>query len=1167
MSNAAALAIIFEYQDQPWITAVLYSTSIFYFLAVFLLHNKRWFYVGGLLLPLAVIALFEQFRIDENLLMPALALLPLLYMMAVMQLENRYGKSPNFTRPLIHTIFFLYIIAILFIAFIAFIFRLSIGDLLYIGTVNEQWSATVTIILIAVTLALYAWHRDKSRWAHVAIWLATAAFGIIGAAYSQGSGRSAIFAALLAIVYVMTERGLHQMAHTKYAQPIVRRAWRFFRRPLLIAGWSVSLITIIMALGRNLLMLDGGTTREIWSAIALTLIVGLYALSAKLFRDVNLVWLASILAFAPYSIAAHLIFWVTDEWYSIAWAAFALVLMAVGIKLAQRFGLDGRQGRWSWPPLVVAHAVMPLALFWMLLFSNISPAITTLPLAIIFYLIAAWIDRYFRQKGEAANPRFLYPMTALMPIWAVALLLEFAPRSPNPTLTPVGLLVLAFALPMLLVGKRLSKWEAGYGLPFYLTAYATAVISIPLVSANLPVLAGVLFFNSGLALLSVLLFRQPLWLYLATALLPTAVSVVLIYNNAEAHHYGWAFAGLAALYLVTARLLRHFSLRRYEKPLLVMMFVLIAVSLPFSSFDRTGALIGYGMATATLTFAAIWLRKPLIFSMAVILAIVPYWTAVSLLNVDFDNAGLAAWPGILVALALGRWLDQIWGLEPTADNPKPSITRFPWGKPFMWPSAFWRRWTRWWAFSLYAVGLWFTAVSALLSIESEWRWMLVLALGTAVYTWATFRFRSKGWMLIAGAWAQFTALAFIRLIWDGWADDPAWLALAFMPVTMLTLAAALAMEWMQAEKALLTQENGRWSLNLNGWALPLYLLFFTDIFFGQLMTFANSGASTPVTLLHGAMVGVLATAWSLPLLTYIGMALGAVAAAQLLQFWDAPVTSHPPMLAALATVYGAIGYTMRRRRLKKSAKTIWTMVWERPLIRGGWLLSFVTLGLLFLFAPRLPQITIGALFWDRRIILPHSLQATMAIRTFAILGLFYLAAAVVENRPRLSYFALMMLLVAWGLWLLLTQNSRELQLYALPASLYLLAVGWMEWIYGRREIARWIDITAVFLLFGSAFWQSFGEYGGWYALLMIIEGLLIVWLGSYRRLRRLLYAGVAGVVTAVVGQLIEPLFALNTFALLILGAALVALGISLERRLEAVRELSKEFRLKLDEWE
>ncbi|MCP5099738.1 MAG: hypothetical protein GY943_29645 [Chloroflexi bacterium] len=119
----------------------------------------------------------------------------------------------------------------------------------------------------------------------------------------------------------------------------------------------------------------------------------------------------------------------------------------------------------------------------------------------------------------------------------------------------------------------------------------------------------------------------------------------------------------------------------------------------------------------------------------------------------------------------------------------------------------------------------------------------------------------------------------------------------------------------------------------------------------------------------------------------------------------------------------------------------------------------------------------------------------------------------------------------------------------------------------HRQFARWIDRAALLLMFGSIFWQSFGDYGGWYAMLMIVEGLLVAWLGSWRRLRRLLYVGVTAVVVAVAGQLIEPLLALNTFVLLLLGGLLVALGIGLERRLDKVRDLSKELRSHLEHWE
>jgi len=193
--------------------------------------------------------------------------------------------------------------------------------------------------------------------------------------------------------------------------------------------------------------------------------------------------------------------------------------------------------------------------------------------------------------------------------------------------------------------------------------------------------------------------------------------------------------------------------------------------------------------------------------------------------------------------------------------------------------------------------------------------------------------------------------------------------------------------------------------------------------------------------------------------------------------------------------------------------------------------------------------------------------AQMTILVFAILGLFFLTAAVVERKRTIGYAALALLLGSWSQWLLLIQEVREVQLYAIPGGIYLLGIGWLEWKWGSQAIARWVDRAALLLIFGSAFWQSFGDLGGIYAFLMVIEGLLIGWLGSFRRLRRFLYSGVTAVIIAVVGQLIEPLLALNTLVLLLLGGVLVALGVALERRIETVRELSVELRAKLENWE
>jgi hypothetical protein len=273
----------------------------------------------------------------------------------------------------------------------------------------------------------------------------------------------------------------------------------------------------------------------------------------------------------------------------------------------------------------------------------------------------------------------------------------------------------------------------------------------------------------------------------------------------------------------------------------------------------------------------------------------------------------------------------------------------------------------------------------------------------------------------------------------------------------------------------------------------------------------------------------------------------------------------------LTALYGIIGYgflywqTMEENALRLAPFAL--RLWQRPLRHTAWVLSTITL----LYTLNLGGdllITLPFAIFNLPVITDRTLgQANMLVQVFAILGLFYLAADVVVRRRWLGYGSIWLMLSAWSLWLLYVQGQTELQLYALPASIYLFGVGWLEWTYGSRNLASWIDRAAIVLMFGAAFWQSFGQWGLAYAVLMMIEGLALVWLGSVRRLRRLLYAGVGGVVTAVVGQLIEPLFNLETYVFLILGAALLAAGILIEQRREKVLQLANELKLKLEDWE
>ena len=358
-----------------------------------------------------------------------------------------------------------------------------------------------------------------------------------------------------------------------------------------------------------------------------------------------------------------------------------------------------------------------------------------------------------------------------------------------------------------------------------------------------------------------------------------------------------------------------------------------------------------------------------------------------------------------------------------------------------------------------------------------------------------------------------------------------------------------------------------WRALISGWSRPLYALLAGNLFFGQLLSFENGGPGSLVSLGHALLIALLASIWALPLAAYAAAGLGLIALFQRLIWYGAPETHQPIALAILALGYGVFGYGLRYARRRGQSAPLWVRLWETPLIRCG--MTLTALALLWtalLDAGDVIWLAIRALFEQPVLRLP---SVQMTITVLAVAGLTYLAAAFIERWLWRGYGAVAMLLAAYGLELLLFLGAREVQWYAVPAGVYLLGVGYLEWREERRSLARWIDRTAMILLFASAFWQSLAHEQGWrYALIMGAEGLVIVWWGSARRQRRFLYSGVGAVVIAVVGQLIEPLLSVNAWIVLgSVGLLVFLIGLIVERRLEAVRQLSQEWQERLEDWE
>ncbi|RLC83680.1 MAG: hypothetical protein DRJ03_16420, partial [Chloroflexi bacterium] len=1193
LCSATAPAVVGGYYEQPLLAGALLSGAALYFTYAALFRIRWWLPVGAFTLPFGYILALDHLGLPPGPLAASLALLPAAYVLVSIWLERRQKVEADFLEPLYG--------AAHVVALAAFFW--GFGGLWNRVAWNIPWGDEARLwaaggqLVLGVTYGLAAWFLTEEGWAHAAAWLGVVAGGLVATVYSHGRGSSAAQAALLAIIYVGAERALHAL---RERHTLPRKAWPIYRQPLLVAGWAVSAGVIPLALVRNLILLEGGPVQQDWAITGLLMIVALYAASARLFRlrpapvRPLFLWLAAPLLIAPWTLLTHRgwYVWATPSAprYALAWVVLAWGLMVTG------FVLDGLAGkRYGRPLRTTAHVLLPFALVWGMGNAAISSA--TFGLGVGFYITVAVADHAWGRKEPLRFPligkglsaaRWLYPAALLLPVWAVYLLAWQGPWLPH---AHFGLLLLALSLPLFGVARLLHRIDPADALPAYLASYGCAIVGTMLVSYEQSLLAPALLYDAGLALLSARLLRESLWVYPAAALPPAALLLSLAEYGFDIHRRGWWLIGLGAVYLLQSWALRRASARRYATPPMAAAYAIVALGLAISSYDQVTAFWAYGAAALIYAVSAAWLREPLFLTPAAALSAVPY--AIFLDRADWiapADYGLALWPGIVIALIIAHLLDHFLG-APAASLPFTQEGRdFPWSRPERWFPEAGRRLTGWWGLPFYVGGYAGALVSAGLSAEHSVQLTVTLALAALIYGMATVRFQLRGWLLITAATAQAAALAGIWAIAEGvlplpqaWAASlgfPAWRAFAFLPVMLATLAAGLWIEREHGEGSPFTGLRALWE----GWSRPLYWLFALDLLAVQIVSGARAVPATLVSTTHALLLMALAVIWIQPILPYLGAALGFLAVIQRLIWVEAANSDGPWALALLALGYGLVGYGLEYARVDEEGANeegspsspvllrIYsaTRILERPLEQAGLFISAIS-GLLMLAA--------GADIWRwlfRSLFLgrPEMTSADvavvqMAVAVLALIGLLYLAVALVRRWYWRGYGAVALLLCGWSLEWFLVWDLRQVQWYAIPAGLYLLGVGYLEWRQGHKTLAHWIDRAALLLLLGTSFYQSLAEPHGWpYALLMGVESLFLLWWGSARRQRRFLYFGVVGVVTDVGGQLIEPLLSVNAWLVFGgVGMFVILIAILVERSLEAIMQISQELRERLEEWE
>lgn len=1180
--------------------------GMLYFTYAVVEKSSNSLFIGGLVFAIGYIDFLNQLNFSLNVINFAIVILIAIYMGYGLWQERRKSQlfTAEFLRPLYWACHILTMVVL--VRIYAVPISKILGQRYGWDDATKIWGA-VSQFGLGTLYGMFAWARYKVGWGHVSAWLGVASGAFIAVAYSQGRGSSATKAVILTIVFIMTERLLFyyrtnppafltrlakqvsQHGKANFATPFqrlarwkafFRLAWRLYHSPLLVAGWTVSVGAIALALIRNLLILGGGSTQQFWAWLGLFLLTGFYALSAWMYGKVRFAWFASILVFAPWTILTHLGWYVLNKpilsQYAASWIILAWVLLLISLYLRKvsksHFEKEYQSFRFYIPPLIVALILVPPALTWGMV--NIKVSVFTFALAIGFYGLLAYLEcKSLSICTPSKNTTFeffwqtkyLYPAIGLVPIWALYMLAWLVPTANVEHYGVLLLMLVPFGMAFGQYLYRVAPVDQTslpdivprmFVFPSYLVTYATMIIGTILV-IDMPLwLSIALLYNSILLIISAWLFRHQTWLYIAGVLLPFSLSIALGEANVPYNRQGWGLIALAGFYFFVTWALRRFDLRRYSNAPLMLGFVIMAFGLPPSSHDSIGALVGYGGAVILYGITAFWLNQPILMIPTVGLAIVPYLVFVDLSPIPHGYYGLALFPLILATFRFGVWLDNRYG----------NYKDFPWGRPLRWIPATSELVLNWWSLAPYIMGFVWMMYTPLLAMDlypypSEGLITLTCLMLMPIYGWAIYRFRLRTWLLAMGIAGHFTMLFWlVHLGWDILQSE-FWLRFSIM--TVMTIILAMFLEWRFYEEPPFKLHH-----LFKGWSRPFYLLAVFDILFIQFITFEFTMPALIITLIHILIFVAIAIFWVSPAIAYISMFWGIFAIMQGVDVFGGWFTDLFIAWAGLVLIYGTIGYifTFARRHLADNLEyRPGVAIWEMPLQKVAWGFSILVLTITILSGMKillgLIPIILGADGFTN-----DTTVAWMVVLVFTFIGLIYMGASFIYSRLRLAYGASWLILLAWLVFILqIGQLSglRWMQWYVIPTGMYMLVISYLEWHRGHTTLAQRVDYISIFVMMGSLFLQVL-RYGMPFTFIFWLEGFASIWYGSARRSRRFLYAGMGGIVLATIGQIINAFESVNLWMLLlVIGVIMFIAGWAIERKFDEIQA----WRDVLETWE
>jgi len=190
--------------------------------------------------------------------------------------------------------------------------------------------------------------------------------------------------------------------------------------------------------------------------------------------------------------------------------------------------------------------------------------------------------------------------------------------------------------------------------------------------------------------------------------------------------------------------------------------------------------------------------------------------------------------------------------------------------------------------------------------------------------------------------------------------------------------------------------------------------------------------------------------------------------------------------------------------------------------------------------------------------------------SLAFAGVLYLTIAYRGRHSRLSYLGLALLELDWG-FALLDRNVTQPQWYAIPVGLYFTFVGHLERRQGRKTFAAFIEGFGLAVLLVASFIQSLNGAAGFpYFLLLLVEGLVVIWWGAMQRRKIPLVLGVGASALNVIAQVIVLINVYDVHRWLIIlgvGVLLVTTAVFVERKRLQIIARAQDWLEVLDTWE